>query len=202
MSKSKFIFNNLGVIVGVLAMFSLIAYADSWQAPTANPPGNNVSAPVNVGGSDQIKLGGLGVGPLAVFGDILVSNVYKQGGAGNIKTGISLNCPGQTLGDLTLSGGIITGGTCASGGGAVPIQMDAQTSGTGKVTCPSGKKIIGGGCSFQSSAGGSTSGTVNACKLAETYPKYTDNSWNCTWRTATNAACGNSGETHTWAVCL
>ncbi len=114
MFKSRFIFNNLGVIFGVLAIFSLVAYADSWSAPTANPPGNNVAAPLNVSGSDQVKLGGLGVGPLAVFGDMLVSNVYKQGGVGNIKTGISLNCPGQTLGDLTVSGGIITGGACGA----------------------------------------------------------------------------------------
>ncbi len=145
MSKLKFIFNNLGVIVGVLAMLSLVAYADSWQAPTANPPGNNASAPLNVGGSDQIKLGGLGVGPLAVFGDILVSNVYKQGRAGNIRTGISLNCPGQTVGDLTLSGGIITGGTCASGGGILTgAVMRIFTSTYNSYNC-SGSGYGGGG---------------------------------------------------------
>jgi len=55
----------------VFASFTVFA----WTGPTAAPPGNNVSAPVNVGTVDQIKEAGLGLDALAVFGNAIISTV-------------------------------------------------------------------------------------------------------------------------------
>jgi hypothetical protein len=120
MSKIKFLFNHLGIVFGLLAILSVVVYAQSsWNAPTANPPGDNTAAPVNVGASNQVKVGGLGVGPLAVFGnalvngDLNVTGVYKSNG----KSGIQKACPaGQSLSGVEVSGGIVTAGSCAAGG--------------------------------------------------------------------------------------
>src|SRR3989338_2311465 len=87
MSKTKFIINNAGVIFGALAIASVIACAAAGQEPTASAPGANTEAPLNVGSSNQVKVGGLGIGPLSVFG-----SAYIQG---NLGVGISL--PSQKL---------------------------------------------------------------------------------------------------------
>ena len=55
--------------------FSMPLVALAWTGPTASPPGQNVSAPLNVGTSDQVKNAGLGVNYLAVFGNILLSGI-------------------------------------------------------------------------------------------------------------------------------
>jgi hypothetical protein len=58
----------------------------AWTDPTSAPPGGNVAAPINVGSTDQVKNGGLGVNSLAVFGNSLFggsagSNAYLNFGA-------------------------------------------------------------------------------------------------------------------------
>ncbi len=205
--------NKFGIAIAMIFAFAGVVYAQStFLAPTQAPPGGNTEAPLNVGASNQTKNGALGVNSLAVFNNEVVNGSLnvKGGYFANGVPGIAKTCiNGQALIDPIVAGGILTGGNCAtiSGAGAgaaagVPVQLSAQSSGNGKVTCPAGKKIIGGGCSFQRAVGGATSGTVNACVIAESYPRYSDNSWNCTWHTNTGAACGNSGETHTYAICL
>ena len=60
----------LAVVSFILGTISIgVAYA--WSGPTAAPPGNNVAAPINVGSTDQVKNGGLGVNTLTVFGNSL-----------------------------------------------------------------------------------------------------------------------------------
>ncbi len=121
MSTTKFILNNLGIIFSLFVMLFVVAYgAGSWQAPTATPPGENTDAPVNVGASNQVKIGGLGVGPLAVFGNAIVNGSldvtvdYKSNGI----PGISRTCPaGQTLTEIKTASGIVVGGTCGTAGG-------------------------------------------------------------------------------------
>ena len=56
-----------------LALVANFAYGQ-WADPTGAPPTNNAAAPVNVGISNQIKDGGLGVNALSVFG-----SAYIQG---------------------------------------------------------------------------------------------------------------------------
>ena len=60
-------------------------FAFAWNEPTAAPPGNNAPAPINVGTTDQVKNGRLGVNALAVFGNSLFggstgSNAYLNFG--------------------------------------------------------------------------------------------------------------------------
>lgn len=57
----------------VPALIALILFgaftAFAWTGPSVAPPNGNVSAPVNVGGADQVKNAGLSVNALAVFGN-------------------------------------------------------------------------------------------------------------------------------------
>ncbi len=65
--------------VGTLAGLALsVAIAVAWQGPQGIPPTNNVSAPINVGATDQTKNGNLGVNGLAVFGNTLLRNPVVQ----------------------------------------------------------------------------------------------------------------------------
>ena len=59
-------------IVGTIASHSS-AYA--WTAPTAAPPGDNVSSPINVGSTPQLKNGTLGVNGLGVFGNTILNGI-------------------------------------------------------------------------------------------------------------------------------
>lgn len=57
------------------AFFSTIVFA--WTDPTGTPPNNNVSAPINVGSTDQVKNAGLSVNALAVFGNSILSGTSR-----------------------------------------------------------------------------------------------------------------------------
>ena len=64
-------------LFSVLLLCFAVLFAASalfaWTGPTAAPPSNNVSAPVNVGSVNQVKDGGLSLNGLAVFGNTLLS---------------------------------------------------------------------------------------------------------------------------------
>ena len=58
----------IALCIVISSTFStMIALA--WTAPTATPPGDNVSSPVNIGATSQLKNGTFGVNDLGVFGD-------------------------------------------------------------------------------------------------------------------------------------
>ncbi len=61
---------------------SVAGAAGDWTAPTANPPGNNVDAPINVGSSAQVKIGALTVGGAVINGGLMLINGNQ--GAGKI----------------------------------------------------------------------------------------------------------------------
>lgn len=71
---------SLGLVLGIGLQF-----AQAWTAPSAAPPGGNISGPVTLGNSAQYKTGYLGVGtnsvplyPLVVGGDAMISGkVYS-----------------------------------------------------------------------------------------------------------------------------
>ena len=54
-------------IFGVVVLCGAVTYA--WTAPSASPPGNDVSALINTGTTAQTKNGALGVNALAVYGN-------------------------------------------------------------------------------------------------------------------------------------
>lgn len=192
MKKITFILNNFAVVIALMAIAGVVVYAQTaWTPPTATPPGDNTPAPVNVGSSNQVKIGGLGTGPLAVFGnalvsgDIDVSGVYKSGGV----SGITASCPaGQTVTGLQSRGGIITGGSCGAGGGGSggPVSIVVKTTNlTGDtVVCPAGKVVTGGGCY----------GASLNCGLIQSYPS-ASNQWTCFWR-----SCGGVAN-NIYAIC-
>jgi len=68
----------VAAIALVITLGVTYAYA-AWVGPTAAPPNNNVSAPVNIGAIDQVKDGGLGVNSLAVFGNGSFSGYAQVG---------------------------------------------------------------------------------------------------------------------------
>ena len=124
------------IIFGIVVTFGM-SYLLAWTGPPANPPANNIDAPINVGINDQIKGGGNSVGSLlhingslssnslAVFGpatisDNLTVDYLKGGGNQNIcvnTLGVLVVCavevPPQVL---TNSVSAITQTTAKSGG--------------------------------------------------------------------------------------
>jgi hypothetical protein len=91
----------IAVVSFILGTISIgVAYA--WSGPTAAPPGNNVAAPINVGSTDQVKNGGLGLNSLAVFGDSLFggsagSNAYMNFGVTSGSSGYGIRDNAGTL---------------------------------------------------------------------------------------------------------
>ncbi len=58
-------------------IFATLGVVYAWTGPTQTPPNGNVSAPVNVGTTDQIKNAGLGVNSLAVYGNAILSGASR-----------------------------------------------------------------------------------------------------------------------------
>ena len=81
-----------GVAFGTMCS-SLIVSA--WTGPSSTAPNGNVSAPLNVGSTAQVKNGSLGVNSLAIYGDAILAgtNLYLNFGttAGSAGYGIRDN---------------------------------------------------------------------------------------------------------------
>jgi hypothetical protein len=76
-NKNKFL---LAIaVVGIIVGFSL-QFSNAWVDAPANPPANNVLAPLNAGGAAQTKTGILGVTGLSSSGNITASGVIAAGG--------------------------------------------------------------------------------------------------------------------------
>jgi hypothetical protein len=100
--------NSSRLIVGSsVAAAALIAapFVFAWGPPPGTtPPNNNVSAPINVGSSDQVKNAGLSVNALTVFGNGVLTGSLGVG---------SSNVPGYPL-DVT-GNARVTGNVTAAG---------------------------------------------------------------------------------------
>ena len=103
MQKTK----SLALILGVLTMSFLVGYlAFAWIGPKASPPEGNVPAPLNVGTTNQIKTGGLGIGG-GFYADsptLVVDAVNHRVGIGTTSPGYKLEVigTGRVSGALTL----------------------------------------------------------------------------------------------------
>ena len=65
--KQQTLIARIAVISGLaLGAFALSALAGSWSAPIQQPPSGNVDAPINVGSSNQAKIGSLTIGTSTV----------------------------------------------------------------------------------------------------------------------------------------
>jgi hypothetical protein len=99
--------NSSRLIVGSsVAAAALIAapFVFAWTGPTQTAPAGNVSAPINVGSSDQVKNAGLSVNALTVFGNGVLTGSLGVG---------SSNVPGYPL-DVT-GNARVTGNVTAAG---------------------------------------------------------------------------------------
>lgn len=76
-----------------------IGLASAWTGPSYAPPNNNVSAPVNVGTTAQVKNGGLSVNSLAVFGNSILSgsSLYLNFGVTAGTSGYGIRDNGGTM---------------------------------------------------------------------------------------------------------
>lgn len=63
------------IIVAILAC--TVTLLTAWTGPSQAPPNGNVSAPINVGTTDQVKNAGLSVNALAIFGNALLSGTSR-----------------------------------------------------------------------------------------------------------------------------
>ena len=82
--------------IGVLLFSVQAVYA--WTGPSGTAPNNNVSAPINVGSTDQIKSAAIGVDGLAVFGNsILQAASYLNWGATSGINGYGIRESGGAL---------------------------------------------------------------------------------------------------------
>src|SRR3990167_786980 len=73
---------------GLLAASALSA----WTGPTASAPSGNVSAPINVGTTDQVKDAGISVNSIAVFGSQYIQDKL---GVGRISPVVALDVNGS-----------------------------------------------------------------------------------------------------------
>lgn len=129
--------------------------AAAWTGPTGNPPSGNVSAPINVGTTNQLKNGNLGVNGLAVFGNsILQGGSYLNWGstAGSGGYGMRDNAgtlefknAGGSWGSLqSIISNYVSGG---GGGGGSSGSSLWQASGNDIANTNSGNVAIGGSAS-------------------------------------------------------
>jgi hypothetical protein len=66
----------VGIVIGGI-LFSGLSVAIAWTGPASAAPNGNVSAPINVGSTDQVKNAGLSVNALAVFGNAILSGTSR-----------------------------------------------------------------------------------------------------------------------------
>jgi hypothetical protein len=177
---SAFAFSFIGFAVGAV-FFVAASLVLAWTGPTSAPPNGNVSAPINVGTTDQIKNAGLAINALAVFGNsILQAASYLNWGSTSGSNGYgfhdnngkmefknsggswqSMLSPSSTFSQIKFADGS-TQTTAAAGGGitAVTTASCAVTSShiteprTCTVACPAG--FYRTGCAIYGASGYNT----------------------------------------------
>jgi hypothetical protein len=144
----------------------------AWTGPTSPPPSGNVAAPINVGTTDQIKDGGLGVNALAVFGNAILSGASRYLNFGTIAgaSGYGLRDSAGTMQFKNAGGSwtaIGSGSSSLGGSGTanyLPKFTTTTTLGNSQIfdngmnvgigTASPGQKldVVGGGVRIQASA--------------------------------------------------
>ena len=145
-----------GLFIGA---FALAVAAGTWTAPTQPAPDGNVAAPINVGGSTQIKTGLLTLNNLAVVNMNVASGTVSA------------------VGSVLTNDGSGNARWASSGSGDIPsgaimaFDLDACPSGWSAYTAASGRAIIGSGqgtgltARTRSSTGGSETHTLSVNEL-------------------------------------
>ena len=145
MQKARYV-AALGIPLLALLSFTLVA---AWSGPPSSPPNGNVAPPINVGATDQVKDGKIGVGGLVVFGNSLFggsanSNAYLNFGATSGSSGygirdnnglIEFKNSSSTWQSIQSILWTLCGGTCGNGssegriGGFISEEQGSDTGG-------------------------------------------------------------------------
>jgi len=139
MKNFRNLFYKIGLGAGILSLALGMNYLyAAWTAPTAPPPGGNVSAPVNIGTTAQVKNGSLSVNAFSAFG-----SAYVQG-----KLGIGVVSPSYKvdIGGTPGTDGIrFPDGTVqtSAGGGAGSSTVTSLSQGSGITLSPNPIKTTG-----------------------------------------------------------
>lgn len=121
----------------------------AWTGPISDPPNGNVSAPINIGTTDQVKNAGLSVNSLAVFGNSILSGTTNYLNFGTVvgSTGYGIR---NNSGIMELKN---SGGSWAALGGAgvqwvtsgANLYYNAGNVAVGSTTFPAKFTVEGGG---------------------------------------------------------
>ena len=91
--KTQIIQTTRTIILALILTLGM-SYVMAWTGPTSAPPDGNTPTPVNVGATDQVKNGGLGLDALSVFGSGYISGVLGIGDT-TPDTGLKLDVEGK-----------------------------------------------------------------------------------------------------------
>lgn len=72
----------MGMVLSLSLFFSWQSISAAWNPPTANPPGNNVAAPINVSADAQYKPGLGGLGLDRMYSETSENNMYVDSAKG------------------------------------------------------------------------------------------------------------------------
>lgn len=77
----------IAIVIG-LALAGGVSFAETvWNGPTANPPGNNTDAPINVGDKTQTKIGAMNFDGVVQFNNSITPLIIPAGaGDGKVLT--------------------------------------------------------------------------------------------------------------------
>ena len=145
----------------------MAAETSTWVGPTATPPAGNTAIPLNVSSNNQDKAGGLSIGgPLLVNGALQI--LSGTPGVGKVLTS---NATGEATWQASAGGG---------GGSPATIYVDVSGKASCTASCPSGKKVTGGGCQLPGLRG------LNI--LISSYPTIDHTGWSCQTNNGTSGA--------------
>ncbi|TSC69504.1 MAG: outer membrane protein [Parcubacteria group bacterium Gr01-1014_56] len=134
------------LVLTVAFAFALsVNYLHAWTSPPANPPNNNVAAPINEGTTSQTKNGILGVNALAVFGDLILSGTTNYLNFGTVagSSGYGLRNNSGTV-EYKNSGGSWAGvgGSSGGSGGSISTSGGIPAGTTQTITLTSDSLIV------------------------------------------------------------
>ena len=141
------------LFLALFFVFGLVYVHGAWNEPPGGttPPDNNTDAPVNIGGTNQIKSGGLGVSSLSVYG-----NQYTQGnlGVGVVSPTQKLDVEGYVRG----SSGLCIGNDCKSTWPGSSVRVVSASASTwrwpaAQANCAADEVVVGGGARCSASGG-------------------------------------------------
>lgn len=99
--------NTSRLIVGssvVLATLIAAPFVLAWTGPTQTAPAGNVSAPINVGSTDQVKNAGLSVNALTVFGNGVLTGSLGVGSSNVPSYPLDVTGNARVTGNVTAAG--------------------------------------------------------------------------------------------------